>query len=383
VNRGRTAILAFVISASAAATAQEAEATRYALLIGLNHSKANRDGVAELRYAVNDAKALEKMLSDQGWTVFSLTEAAAMRGGLVGELSRLARNARPQDTVLIYFAGHGVRAKMGQFGGRSHSYWITFDSTLTLLDEDAIRLEHVMDYIEDIPARQKLVILDHCHSGTVELPRSGPGGSRDVTGGGSTLRSDVFPRDDLKVRVDRVQDTLLVLGSAKDAAYEPKNLEHGLFTTAVLEAFGTNAADKKPDGNEDGKLSAAELVNYLQKRVQKLADDSHVKQDWIYLPRGDVLSWNIMPVGNFKDAEEALGDVLGRLEARGLDAQTENAVRLAITQWANARRSGTTPPDSVLKIVNRLQNLFLRAQDVDWRMEARSLPGFVQEVNRP
>jgi len=37
----------------------------------------------------------------------------------------------------------------------------------------------------------------------------------------------------------------------------------------------------------------------------------------------------------------------------------------------------------VLKIVNRLQNLFLRAQDVDWRMEARSLPGFVQEVNRP
>src|SRR5262249_35090337 len=153
----------------------------------------------------------------------------ARRENIVGELTRLARESQPRDLVVIYFAGHGVRARWSDQASKAqHSYWLAYDTTLARLEIEGLRLEHAVELIDDIPSTQKLVILDHCHSGTIELPKSGESPGRDAA---STLavRRDLVVPDNLGDQFSpHVKDSLLVLGSATDFAYELPELKHGL-----------------------------------------------------------------------------------------------------------------------------------------------------------
>jgi uncharacterized caspase-like protein len=213
--------------------------------------------VSKLFHAEQDAKAIVAVLEEQHFEdIVPLVGSLARRETIVAALAKLVQEAKPQDTVLIYFAGHGVKAKWAERGSKSHSYWLSYDATLASLEVKGLRLEHVMDYVDDIPAGKKIVILDHCHSGTVELPKTvagggggGGGGGRDAEGS-LKIKRDLFLPNEFNGQVlSRVGDEgLLILGSATDAAYELPTLGHGLFTSVLLAAIGTKAADAPPDG---------------------------------------------------------------------------------------------------------------------------------------
>ena len=98
----------------------------HALVIGINSYIADIEGVPELEFARHDADDITKYLETiGGWDVHTLTNTNATRELIVGELARLARVAKPQDSVLIFFAGHGVRNKTSA----NMTYWLT-DGTL-------------------------------------------------------------------------------------------------------------------------------------------------------------------------------------------------------------------------------------------------------------
>ncbi|MDY7095243.1 MAG: caspase family protein [Acidobacteriota bacterium] len=297
--------VAWVLSLMVLAPVQPAQAQeaprKYALLIGINEYTAEMENVPRLRFARNDAEQLCEELEQRGWDARKVVDEDASRRRIIQELMRIAAVAKPQDTVLVYFAGHGLRDKVG----REHTYWLTYPSTLSSLAVDALRLTHLMEYVGDIPAGRKVVILDHCHSGDVDRvaldggpargvgePAAGGAGeslSRDAAGRPQVTRN-LFPKEGF---VQTVEDAgisgLVVLGAARDDAYEFDDLGHGMFTYGLLKAL----RDPETDVDEDKMLSFQELWVSARDEMMRQAQLKGVVQEPIEVTQGKNLSlWN-------------------------------------------------------------------------------------------
>ena len=242
---------------------------RHALLIGINIYEAFQPGDRrQLKYATNDVDALEQELGQrQGWKVEKLSDRTAKREEIVKALTdfTLSREAggkglRDVDTFLLFFAGHGKRhPQTGQV------YWMTHDTLPRYPDVNNIRLSHLMELVAEIPAGKKIVLLDHCFSGEIDLPGAGGGsGARDPTDTAAP-RTDSFPDDELMDQLSPKTKGLFVISAARGLALEfpdpgDPSRGHGLFTTALLEALRTTNADV---ADPRGKLTIEELSRYL------------------------------------------------------------------------------------------------------------------------
>jgi hypothetical protein len=196
----------------------------------------------------------------------------ARRVDIVRALTDLGDRVTGEDTFLLFFAGHGVRARNG------HTYWLTRDTSLDLLDENGIRLEHLMDYVRDIRAKSALVLLDHCFSGDVtrasdrsrsldsSSPTSSTPGEVRAGEGGFVLTRGVSRVKEIGDEILANGSGLLVLAAARDEAFEADQLKHGVFTSALLEALRSRKATPG-----DASLSVLELSLFLGRRVKELS----------------------------------------------------------------------------------------------------------------
>ena len=267
----------------------QAPPKKYALLVGLN-KYLYQWAVPQLQFAVNDARELKDVLEKQGWEVTLLLNEDARRERVVAEIYRHAWITTPNDDFILYFAGHGVR---NRFSSKT-AFWLTYDAHIDSLDVGGIRLHHLLEYIGDIPAGRKLVLLDHCFSGdlvsdTVSAPPPGPptgsvpgaspppaaspgpppgggGGSRDASGA-TRLDRNVFPVDELRNQLGVAGEGSVVVAAAAAGALELSDLKHGVFTWVLLRALTTREADS----NSDARLSIDELKAYLQVKVVETA----------------------------------------------------------------------------------------------------------------
>ena len=267
----------------------QAPPKKYALLVGLN-KYLYQWAVPQLQFAVNDARELKDALEKQGWEVTLLLNEDARRERVVAELYRHAWITTPNDDFILYFAGHGVRNRFST----KRAFWLTYDAHIDSLDVGGIRLHHLLEYISDVPAGRKLVLLDHCFSGDLVLdpgpvptpspgtgesaaagpapaptPGSAPGaggGSRDASGA-TRLDRNVFPIEDLRDQLRVAGEGSVVIAAAEAGALELSDLKHGVFTWVLLRALTTREAD----ANSDARLSIDELKAYLQAKVAEIA----------------------------------------------------------------------------------------------------------------
>src|SRR5262249_4737104 len=156
-----------------------------------------------------------------------------------------------QDTFLLYFSGHGVR----NLQVNRAPYWVTYRTSLDVLDDEGIRLTYLLDYIRDIKAKRKIILLDHCFSGdlvtsssmlatnapTSNTPSSDTGASsllsRDA-GAPLALQKDAFPHSDFESIAKELTaggSGTVILTAARNEAFELDTLKHGIFTSAILE----------------------------------------------------------------------------------------------------------------------------------------------------
>jgi hypothetical protein len=116
--------------------------------------------IPSLDNAVRDAKAVAKLFESQlGYESIVLENAT--RATLVGALNRLALSMGPEDSVVVYYAGHGELVESTGLG-----YWLLSDSTAKdpetwLSNTDITRL------IGQIGARQLALVSDSCYSGSL------------------------------------------------------------------------------------------------------------------------------------------------------------------------------------------------------------------------
>ena len=131
-----------------------------ALIIGINDYK--NASIPDLETPINDAKDIAKVLKEKyGFKVKLLLDREATRAAIYRSLRRLAKTTKPNDSVLIYFAGHGDLDRTYDDG-----WWIPSDAEggnpLTYLDNG-----QVQKAMRSMKARHVLLISDSCYSGTL------------------------------------------------------------------------------------------------------------------------------------------------------------------------------------------------------------------------
>lgn len=262
--------------------ANAAAPKKYALLIGIDFYMSR--GIARLEYADDDVDELAKELRKYGFDpIIAFNGPTANRANVVGTLYKLAATIQENDTFLLYFAGHGMRSTLG----RKPTYWLTYNAAVEQLDVEGIRLNHLLDYVADIQAKKKLIILDHCFSADVILssdegadPARPAPGARD--GDPQIIARPVDEATRGGTPIERFEETIrnaggtIGIAAARGFAYELPELKHGVLTAAVLESL----QGSKADINKDGNLSANELTTYLGLRVEELSNRKQDAQIW-------------------------------------------------------------------------------------------------------
>lgn len=169
---GEVAELSFSLLASEAASA-EAPPSRpapgrlpdsiqlgrfHALVIGNNRYSDAR--FPALGSAVNDATAVAQLLRERyGYETRLLLNATRM--DVLSALAELRQTLKPEDNLLVYYAGHGELSADGREG-----YWIPVDAR----GGDAsswISNRAVSDLLEGLASRHVLVVADSCYSGAL------------------------------------------------------------------------------------------------------------------------------------------------------------------------------------------------------------------------
>ena len=138
---------------------------RRALLIGIEEY----EHLSRVDYARADVAALRDRLiatcSYRPEDILVMTDESAgerrpSNDRIIAALERLRNTADPEDSFLLFFAGHGMVRK-----GRSYLAAVNAnDASEYTLQLTSVPLETVEELIQSMPARQKILLSDACRS---------------------------------------------------------------------------------------------------------------------------------------------------------------------------------------------------------------------------
>jgi len=225
----------------------------FAVVIGIN----NYEKWPALEFAINDAKAVKKILQETGFnditTVFD--KEATQRRILTELFNNLPKKAGHNDRVLFYFAGHGQTEDLS--GGGKKGYIIPVDADTSNYASTAISMEQIRSLSSRISAKHILYVMDSCYSG-LGLNRS----------------SGVSPKiGDYLRKVSSMRVVQIITAGGKGEQVQEKE-GHGLFTTYLMKAIEGEA-----DFNKDNVVTGTELGAYLRPTV---SDASNQAQTPLY-----------------------------------------------------------------------------------------------------
>ena len=233
---------------------------QWAVIIGAGQYQSA--AIPRLRYAVPDAEAVYRTLTGPGGFrkdhVVLLTDNAERKPTLrnirwaLGTF--LARSARKDDTVVIFFAGHG--APEADLRGAERDglarYLIPVDADPEDLYSTALPMDEIKTIFERIEAERVVAFLDACYSGAA--------GGRTF----ASLKTRATTVDDLFLeRLTRSKGRAIITASRPtEVSIELGELGHGIFTYYLVQGLQGAA-----DGNRDDIVSLQELYEYVEQQV--------------------------------------------------------------------------------------------------------------------
>ncbi len=228
---------------------------RYALLIG-NSTFRHRE-LARLAAPANDVRALSAALEDRTIGSFK-TE---LKLDIVVEdakaaMRRLFMQRHPDDLVLLYYSGHGLRDTGGRFY-LAMTPTDPADPDPASIDEDWLR--RVMN---ECAAKCQVVILDCCHSAALIPGHATP---KDAQAGPVLTQSTFAPRGHGRF--------IMAATTADASAYEQSG--SSLYTRHLVEGLTTGAA--APQAEE---ISVFDLHRYVAGKVAGEVQDLMRPQLW-------------------------------------------------------------------------------------------------------
>jgi len=221
----------------------------YAVIVGIE----NYRDLPKVDYATRDAETVKQYLVNalgfQEEHVIVRTNDRATRSDLESYFERWLKNNVEKDAeVFVFYAGHGAPdPKSGQ------SYLVPFDGNPSFLETTAYPVSRLYESLAALPAKQIVVALDSCFSGS---------GGRSVIAKGA--RPMMLTADTSLPAGKNLIVFSAAAGNEISSAFQEKR--HGLFTYFFLKGLRGEA-----DTNKDGAVEIGELFTYLKPQVEKQA----------------------------------------------------------------------------------------------------------------
>jgi uncharacterized caspase-like protein len=225
----------------------------WAAVIGIN----DYHSVPRLKYARNDASAfadyLRANLNMDTRHLFELYDGQATKRGIQSLLgTQIRRKAGPEDTVIIFFAGHGApeESETSPDGDGIEKYILPCDADTGDLYTTAIPMDEIARVFRRIKAERVIFLADCCYSGQA-------GGRTPLSSTRANI-SDAF-LDRLSSGKGRI---IITASSANEVSQESDELRHGYFTYYLLKGL-------KGDADVDGDrfIDVNEISSYLNREV--------------------------------------------------------------------------------------------------------------------
>lgn len=209
-------------------------------------------GISPLSFAVADARAFAQAFATPGRygdvEVETLLDDPDLATTLSARLEAIAARMRPQDTLFLHVAGHGLTDETGRL------HLAHRNTRLADLAATALSFDVLAGRLAALPGRV-MVFLDACHSGAAGAP------SNDDA-------VDVLLRQDRPIAV-------LAASKGRQFSYESALLRGGAFTGAVVAALARPETDL--DGN--GVVELDEL--YAQVKAEVVRATEAKQTPWI------------------------------------------------------------------------------------------------------
>ncbi len=220
---------------------------RYAVIIGIG---AYQDARLNLSYTVNDAQGLYDVFTDPMYgaipteNVQLLLSEQATTANIKKALNGLRRKATEDDTVIIYYSGHGAQEE-------DQTYWVTYDADIDDLLSTALNSNDIADMLDRISSRQLVTFLDSCYSAaTVKR----------------THQSRSLPTEVPWEKFTGEGRVIISASNGKELSLELEEYKHGVFTYYLLDGL-----KGKADRNEDGYIEVEEIWDFVKRQVQEKA----------------------------------------------------------------------------------------------------------------
>lgn len=217
------------------------------------------NNIPDLRFAESDARAFADYMRDEAGVPADHVEvlcgpAANLRDVQSTLGTQLRRKARPEDTAIIYYSGHGAPEQDANDpdGDGLEKYLLPYDAEPEDLFATAISMGQVARIFGRLRAERVVFIADTCYSGASggrTLPKPGRRGQ---------LSSDFLER------ISRGKGRVILTASgANQLSREDPKLKHGIFTYYLLEGL-----QGKADDDGDGYVTVQEIYAYVSERVR-------------------------------------------------------------------------------------------------------------------
>jgi WD40 repeat protein len=261
----------------------------YAIVVG---TSTFGDPKMDLAFPARDARNLAKGIQlgaerlygkDRIWmrvltSDASIPDALPTKANIRDAFNQVRKNARPEDTLLVYFSGHGTMSNTD----RDLYYYLTMDARTFDIEQDpklrdvsTISSRELFQWLREplqtMPLKQ-VVILDTCAAGGASDALSKLGEKREIS-------------PDQRRAIELLKDatgTYILMGSAADSvSYEASRYGEGLLTYALLE-------DMRLGPLEDGsRLGVSQWFESASERVPELAKSiGGIQQPVIAAPKG-------------------------------------------------------------------------------------------------
>lgn len=247
----------------------------YLVAVGVSDYK---DDGLDLGAAAKDARDLAQLLAQrQGHGCREVRSLVINDQQAVRETILQARDflctSQEGDQVIVFVAGHGF---VDQGGLR---YWFgTHDIDVQAVEKRGVSYEELESLFEGVPARQRLLLMDTCFAGEVDLESSSilamasgvkaraPAVAsviRKPPDGSFDLMRELF--NDLRRHTGA---TVITASSGMEHVFaeEREQGDNGVFTYCLLDGMRSGSAD----ANGDGDIRLSEMQTHLLARVPQM-----------------------------------------------------------------------------------------------------------------
>jgi hypothetical protein len=219
---------------------------------------------ANIPISVTDARAVRSVLCNPdlcGYLperVTLLHDGKASREAILGALAALTAETAPEDTVLLYYCGHGDY-------GTDGNYYLTTHDTRTsggrVVRGTGIHEAELLGKLRTVPARRLLLLFNACHSGEIS-PVLGTEDQEKSFG-------DVnLPETAADALLSTGEGRIIITASRREQKSWIGSGELTLFAQALVDGLG----GKGYVPNNNGYISAFALYEHMYSAIKKAAD---------------------------------------------------------------------------------------------------------------